>query len=275
MIDRSSIHADARSPSFRIACVESASECIGILAPRCRIIGLTKGQFSMLDLLRAVIAQTGPANLALSTWTFGIRDIENAAWLLHKGDIRSLRILTDRSFATRQPSYCRRLIEVFGDESVRVSNTHAKFAILRNDSWNICIRGSMNLNRNKRWENFDLDDSAEVCEFFDRLIAELEFITPPGPRPGEDVVEDVFHKALETATCGDRTVISLPPEEHLARLGYPRAIIDARLATNSDAYFRGRCALEDTWRASVISASQGNDKHARDLVRGWLAISNQ
>lgn len=112
-----SARVEAASPNFRIACVETAKQAIGRLEQNTRIVGLTKGQFSMLDLIRAVIEQTGPANLTLSTWTFGIRDIENAAWLITKGDIRQLRLLTDRSFATRQPKYCRRLVEVFGNEA--------------------------------------------------------------------------------------------------------------------------------------------------------------
>lgn len=259
-----------QSPDFRIACVESAQECIGRLAPDTRIVALTKGQFSMLDLIRAVIRQTGPVHLVLSTWTAGIRDIENAAWLISQGDLLSLRFLTDRSFVTRQPKYCRRLVELFGPSCIRASNTHAKFATIRNDSWDVCIRGSMNLNKNARWENFDLDVSASLCEFFEALVTELEMITPPGPAPGEKVVADVFSRALEAATCGDVWTAQATEEERLAALGYTRTEIRDRLNGALDPYTDGQRRLEDSYRSATISAAMGNDKHARDLVAEWI-----
>lgn len=264
------VRAEARSATFRIACVESAAQCIGILKPGCRLIGLTKGQFSMLDLIRAVLAQTGPADLILSTWTVGIRDTENAKWLLDTGELRSFRLLTDRSFVTRQPRYCRRLVELFGQECIRASNTHAKFALVRNEQWSICIRGSMNLNRNKRWENFDLDESAELCDFFESLVVELESLSPPGPQPGEDVVEDVFSKSLETSTCGDRQIAEMSARERWARLGYTRAEIEDREDEQGDEISRGQWALEDQYRESVLSEAMGGNAGARDLVAGWV-----
>jgi hypothetical protein len=124
------------------------------------------GQFSLLDLVEAVLAETGPANVTVSTWTSGIRDIERAAWLLESGSIKSFALLTDRSFPGRQPAYCRALVARFGVGAIRSTRTHAKFALIRNDGWNICIRSSMNLNANPRFEQFDLDDSTVLCEYF-------------------------------------------------------------------------------------------------------------
>lgn len=266
---------EARSPKFRIACVEAATETIGRLCQGDRIVALTKGQFSMLDLIKAVMAQTGPADLVLSTWTLGIRDIENAAWLLTKGDIRSLRLLTDRSFVTRQPKYCRRMVEVFGSQAIRATRTHAKFAIIKNTDWNVCIRASMNLNRNQRWENFDLDVSPEICRFFEALVAELETLTPPGPRPGEDVVQDVFSRALEAATCGDRWTAEATEEERLAALGYTPTEIKARKKMVSSPYGVGRLRLADQLREATISAALGGDKDAREIVAEWVELQDK
>lgn len=224
----------------------------------------------MLDLIRAVLWQTGPADLILSTWTMGIRDLENARWLIDNHEIRSFRLLTDRSFVTRQPRYCRRLVELFGESCIRSSHTHAKFAVIRNDAWNICIRGSMNLNRNKRWENFDLDDDAGLCDFFEGLVAELERLTPPGPDIGNDVVEDVFHQALATSTCGDVLTREMEPIDRWSRLGYTRGEIADRLAMAEDAYARGVFALEDGYREATITAANGGDPRALAVVREWL-----
>lgn len=150
---------------------QSAAACIGRLDIGCRLTGVTCGQFSLLDLIAAVLEQTGPADVTVSTWTTGIRDVVRAAWLLESGSIRSFALLTDRSFPQRQPAYCRALVDRFGEGAIRSTRTHAKFAVIRNDVWSICIRSSMNLNTNPRFEQFDLDDDAALCAFFDAHFA--------------------------------------------------------------------------------------------------------
>jgi hypothetical protein len=176
--------------------VETAVECLGVLTPGVSICGLTKGQFSLLDLLRAVLAQTGPADVVVSTWTTGIRDAENARLLLERGQIRSFQLLTDRSFATRQPAYCAAVREIFGDAAIRATNTHAKFALIGNDAWRVVIRSSMNLNKNPRFEQFDLDDDAVIYEFFRRHVAEMADLMPPGPTVPHSAVKAGFIAAL-------------------------------------------------------------------------------
>lgn len=187
-----------RSPEFRASGLANAATCIGNLSKGCRVIGLTKGQFSLIDIIRAVLDQTGPADVVLSTWSSGIRDIENAAWLLETGVIGSLRMLTDRSFPTRQPKYARTLVERFGSDVIHCTNTHAKFALIRNDGWDVAIRSSMNLNRNPRFEQFDLDESREICDFFAAFVDELEQTHPPGI----DFDGSEVHAAFEASLGG-------------------------------------------------------------------------
>lgn len=145
-----------------------------------RLVGLTRGQFSLLDLIRAVLEQTGPADLTLSTWTSGIRDAETSAWLLGRGEIRSIRLMLDYGFPKIEPAYALRLVELYGDRAILLCRTHAKFAIIRNDAWSICIRSSMNLNRNTRFEQFDLDDSEPICELFEQFADDVARATPAG-----------------------------------------------------------------------------------------------
>lgn len=63
--------ATARIDSRRRHAVESfrtASEAIGTLEPGISIFGVTRGQFSMIDLVLAVLDQLGPAHVSLWTW---------------------------------------------------------------------------------------------------------------------------------------------------------------------------------------------------------------
>lgn len=160
--------------------VASAWNALGRLEPGLRLVGLTRGQFSLLDLIRAVLAQTGPADVTLSTWTSGIRDAETSAWLLSEGKIRSLRLMLDYGFPRVEPGYALRLVELFGDRAVLLCRTHAKFAIIRNERWSVCIRSSMNLNRNVRFEQFDLDEDPAICALFEQFAEDVARATPAG-----------------------------------------------------------------------------------------------
>jgi hypothetical protein len=84
--------------------------------------------------------------------------------------INSFKIITDHSYATRQKIYAASLEDLFGRDNIRTSEIHAKFTLIKNDSWNIVIRTSMNLNANKTCENFEIDDSKEVYDFYNNFI---------------------------------------------------------------------------------------------------------
>jgi len=134
---------------------------------------LTKGQFSLIDLIRAVLERTGPADLVVSTWTAAGREIEDAAALLGDGRIRSLRWLVDFSFQSRRPDLCGALREAFGDETIRVTRNHAKFVLASNDAWSVVVRTSMNLNKNPRLEYVEVCDDRDLLGFYLWVVDEV------------------------------------------------------------------------------------------------------
>ncbi|MBM5813058.1 MAG: hypothetical protein FJ191_14040, partial [Gammaproteobacteria bacterium] len=141
--------------AFRRFVADGRSRAEAVLAPierGMRLSGLTGGQFSLLDIVQALLSATGPAHVTVSTWTTGIRDAEAARWLLDNGAMLSFQLLTDLSFKQRQPRYCEALLRRFGGDSVKVTRTHAKFALVHNAEWALVVRSSMNLNTNTRFE---------------------------------------------------------------------------------------------------------------------------
>ena len=66
---------------------------------------LTFGQFSLMDAIEAILERTGPADVAIATWTAGSADLSRSAESLRNGNIRSLRFVVDCSFGQRQPGY--------------------------------------------------------------------------------------------------------------------------------------------------------------------------
>lgn len=151
----------------------SAAEVIGEITPGCEIFGLSKGQFSLVDIIEHVLKFTGPASVLLSTWTAANADLGFAYDLLRNGSINAIRFVVDFSFPTRQPEYCAALRQKFGDDCIRVTKTHAKFVVIRNDAWSVVIRSSMNLNENRRLESFEISDCRQMADFCEGVVDSL------------------------------------------------------------------------------------------------------
>lgn len=145
-----------------------------------RIIGLTAGQFSFLDLVAAFLERTGPATLRLATWSLAERDVEELAKMKDAGLLLSARLFVDAGLPRYQPKACEAMRRAFGSDAICGAHLHAKCAVLSGDGWRIAIRTSMNLNRNPRWESFDIDDSPEIAGFLDEHFDafEAENLTP-------------------------------------------------------------------------------------------------
>ena len=250
---------------LRMACVASAKEAIGKLEPGFRLVGLTKGQFSMLDLVRAVLQQTGPAKLRITTWTMGIRDAETAGYLLQQGQITGLQLLTDRSFPGRQPGYCDRVRQLFGEDAIRVTNIHAKIALIENDAWSVCIRGSMNLTRNPRFEQFDIDDDRAICGHFGKLFDELMEAAPPGWNNDNMAVNGVFARALERVDNGETfggeeriTRAELARRCGVAPNAITRAVEAGRIVRGDDGKYSADSAKDAFFATSKLSPLSGD-----------------
>jgi len=172
----------------RAAKTGAAREALGELVPGCEVYVLTFGQFSLIDAICAIVEQTGAADVCIATWTAAAADLTRAAALLEQSAVRSMRWVVDRSFESRQPAFTRQMRAMFGDASIRVTSTHAKFLTVTNEKWNLAVRTSMNLNQNPRLETLELSDDPGLCGFLvkvvDSIFAEAaagDFEAPMGP----------------------------------------------------------------------------------------------
>jgi len=138
-----------------------------------RVLGLTDGNFSLIDMIHSILKKVGKADVIVCTWSAGIKDAHQIRWMLDTNLIQSFTIVTDHSYVTRQKKYALSLEQIFGKENIRTSEVHAKFVLIKNNEWSICLRTSMNLNANKTTESFELEDDAEVYEFYYNYIKHL------------------------------------------------------------------------------------------------------
>lgn len=184
-----------RKTRARLSKVASARDTIAGFGHDMDVIGLTFGQFSLLDLIEAALDITGPADVAISTWSAGFYDVEAAERFRDSGKIRRIRFVMDSS-AKRGQATVGDVGELFGADSVRATRSHAKFALITNDDWAITITSSMNLNLNPRCEQFemtdDVDRTALFMGFVDALWDELpEGDTEDRKMPGLHGLESV------------------------------------------------------------------------------------
>lgn len=162
----------AREIKKSIRC-KTAKEAIGELYPRCSIFGITKGQFSLIELITAILDQTGPADLFVSTWTAASADLTETGQMMESGKIISAKFLVDMSFQRRQPAFAAKIRDLFGTEAIRVTRNHAKFCLISNQTWNIVLNTSMNLNFNPRLEDFFIQDDEKLFNYLFDLVAEI------------------------------------------------------------------------------------------------------
>lgn len=174
-----------------------AAESIKGFNQQSRVTGLTNGQFSLISLIDTVLDITGKADVTISTWSAGVYDVGAIAQLIESNKIGDFRIILDRSFKTRQSGYAVTVEQLFRLENIRTTNTHSKFVLIKNDEWNICIRSSMNLNENKRCENFDIDNDIDVFNLFNDFAEELFEIQPAGIIESRGVVDKTFDKLFD------------------------------------------------------------------------------
>ena len=157
-------------------------EALSGLERGAHIFCLTKGQFSMIDIIMTVIDKVGPVNLGLWTWCIADYEVQSVSKLINDGRVKSLRLVMDYAGLKRDMQLVSDLQSRFGVDCIRVSKTHAKIATLSTDcGWRLVARGSMNLNANPRFEQFDLSDCAETYAVVSAVMNEIWLRAPALP----------------------------------------------------------------------------------------------
>lgn len=144
-----------------------AAAAIGPLERGARIVGVTNGRFSFIDILAHVLRETGPAALQVASWVASEEHAAQLAELLHDGACTSLRLMIDSAPPSRSLDHVQIAL---GEGELVLARSHAKFATVRNARWDVAVTTSANLNRNARVEIFELDDNPEVATFFDGIF---------------------------------------------------------------------------------------------------------
>jgi hypothetical protein len=141
------------------------------------IFCFTAGQWSLMEMLCALLNRMGSAHLTASVWTAADADMRDAYDLIGIGKLKSLKLYVDRSFLARQPEYAKLATELFGSDSIYITRTHCKIAVLENDDYCFVCRGSMNLNHSPRWEQLEITEDREFGDWVKKLLKSSEIGT--------------------------------------------------------------------------------------------------
>jgi hypothetical protein len=170
----------ARRAKHRLSKVANARDTIAGFDHSMDIVGLTHGQFSLLDLIEATLDITGPASVDIATWSAGLYDADAAARFRSDGRITSIRFVMDSASQKRGQASAVDIADLFGADAIRTTRTHAKFALIANSQWNVVITSSMNLNLNPRIEQFEMTDDVQRWQFFTDWVDAVFAEVPPG-----------------------------------------------------------------------------------------------
>jgi hypothetical protein len=173
-----SVKTSAQSP--RLATVQKTiKEAFGRICQGHDYPYASGALWSTHDILEYILAQIGPADLTLCTWSVSIAAAEKLLQWKNAGTLRSVKMLVDWRVQVRTPG----MMELAKKNSVdmRVSSCHAKAFILQNAEWSISMVGSANLTNNPRIECGHISTSEQVCNFHKAwILAEIENAKPFG-----------------------------------------------------------------------------------------------
>lgn len=172
----------ASSPAARrrraVESFKSAADAIGAIEPGSSLFAITRGQWSMIDAVLHVLEQVGPARVSLWTWTVAEYEVEVLTRLRIDKRISAGRLVIDAGARVKNSGLIREWQSTFGLGSVRYVLNHAKLATVESESGlRVLLRGSMNLNFNPRFEQFDLTEGGDDFALIRRVEDELPILS--------------------------------------------------------------------------------------------------
>jgi hypothetical protein len=141
------------------------------------LFAVTRGQFSMIDVILACLDQTGPSAVTIWTWTVADYEVECLRVLREDGRVTHGTLVIDYGARNKNSEIIRDWKNTHGPDSVRYVVNHAKMATIKNEKFRLLIRGSMNLNFNPRFEQLDITEGGEDFDLVQSIESELPTLT--------------------------------------------------------------------------------------------------
>lgn len=124
---------------------------------------MSNGDWSMHQLLGALLDLTGPADVYISSYAFSEQPARSVATWKAEGKIRALHCLLDSRIDVRSASALTQIQNLA--DRCKLCATHAKVTVLLADGWQLAVIGSANYTTNKRYECGLISTNPGVVQF--------------------------------------------------------------------------------------------------------------
>ena len=159
---------------------ENVADYADAVDGKTEVVGFTSGEFSIIDVVKAIVARMDAPRLVFSTWTAAGADMKHVHEMIERGGISAARWIVDRLFQNRQPELCGVLRARFGDDAIRAQRVHCKFVMLEDDERKILVQTSANLNKNMRIENVQVSPCPVLFGAYAGLVEDIFGTQVPG-----------------------------------------------------------------------------------------------
>lgn len=109
----------------------------------------TFGRYAMCDVINHLLRQTGPADVAATTWSLNAESVKTLLARKKDGLLKSFRMWIDPRVRRAAPEPLQLLKANF---RCVIAPVHAKIALISNDQWKISVSGSLNFTSNPQPE---------------------------------------------------------------------------------------------------------------------------
>lgn len=165
---KSQIQSDAAVVStlgegLAIHSTKALDAVIGKLTPNCHLHFMSKGEWSMHELLSYLLQQTGPARVYITTWTITEDPVAKLFLMKEQGLIQELHCILDYRIKDRKPKPFQ-FLEQTADR-ILLTKCHAKVTVIENETWQVAIIGSANYSKNPRIEAGIICTDKQISQF--------------------------------------------------------------------------------------------------------------
>lgn len=156
----------------------------------------TRGGFSSISLISYIASKEIIEELWVTTFRVGNRQFEELKNLYNSGRIKKIHLITSSSqesidskaeYKGEKYNYLDYIKQIQEDKNWKVttSRNHSKIILLKTEENNYVVETSSNLNENPQMEQFNLENDAELLNWYKQIFQDIEKVGENYVREGK------------------------------------------------------------------------------------------
>lgn len=159
---------EAQNETLIIPRKQSLIDAFGTLEKNKNYHFATAGRWSQYEVLNFILAQSGPADVFLTTWKINDLSANNIFNLMKAGVILNLFTVLEKRIPITSPTAKDTIVT--NATNHLIADNHSKVIVVINDEWKVSVNGSANMTINPRIEAGVLSTVESVAEFHKNWI---------------------------------------------------------------------------------------------------------